>query len=71
MSEPAPPPEKGGGWRALRAVLWAFFGVRKGKDLERDLSQLRPLQVIVAGILGAAIFVLTIVTVVRMVTGKG
>lgn len=41
----------------MRAVLWSFFGVRRGHDLERDAGSLRPSQIIVAGLVGAAVLV--------------
>ena len=51
--------------RAFRAVISAFGGIGKGDALQRDLATLRPWQVIVAGLICAAIFVAVIVTVVR------
>jgi preprotein translocase subunit Sec61beta len=50
-------------------VLWAFFGIRKRKDYDSDAVRLTPGQVIVAGIIGAVLVVLTLVLVVRFVTG--
>ena len=49
-------------------VLWSFFGVRKRCNMEADLAQLRPVPVIAAGIAGAALFVLLLLTVVKIVT---
>ena len=49
-------------------VFWSFFGVRKKKDYESDSVSISPMQVIVAGIIGAALFVLTLVMVVKLVT---
>jgi hypothetical protein len=54
-------------WRTMQAVLWSFFGVRKKRDHESDLQTLNPLHVIVAGIIAAAIFVLTLIFIVRLV----
>jgi len=51
---------------AAKTVLWAFFGVRRGKD--HAAVRLTPLQIIVAAVVGAALFVLTIVSVVHLVT---
>lgn len=51
-----------------RAVFWSFFGVRKIKDYESDSVSISPLQVVVAGIIGAGLFVLTLVMVVKLVT---
>ena len=52
--------------QAAKTVFWAFLGVRRGHD--HASVKLTPLQIIVAGVVGAALFVLTIVTVVRFVT---
>ena len=51
-----------------KAVFWSFFGVRKKKDYDSDSASISPVQVIVAGIVGAALFVLTLVMVVKLVT---
>jgi hypothetical protein len=55
--------------RAVSAVLGAFIGIRKSAARDRDLASLRPVHVIVAGVIAAAIFVLTLVTLVRLITG--
>ena len=51
-----------------KAVFWSFLGIRKRSAHERDAVTLKPHQVIIAGIIGAIIFVLTLVMVVRIVT---
>ncbi len=57
---------------AAKMIFWAFFGVRRRKHGEFDASQLTPLQIVVAGILGGAVFVLVLVVVVRaVVMGHG
>jgi hypothetical protein len=62
---------KGSFAQTLRAVAWSFFGVRKGAEYEKDVSQLNPVHVIVAGIVAAALFVLGIVLLVRWVVTSG
>ena len=62
---------KGSFLGTLRAVGWSFFGVRKSADYERDLGQLNPLHLIIAGIGAAAVFVLLLVLIVRLVIGSG
>jgi hypothetical protein len=57
--------ESAGTLRAFRAVISAFTGIGRGKALHDDLATLRPWQVIVAGLICAAIFVTVIVTLVR------
>ena len=54
--------------RAVSAVLGAFIGIRKSSARDKDLASLKPIHVIVAGVLGAALFVLIIVTVVSLIT---
>ena len=51
-----------------KAVFWSFLGIRKRAAHEKDAVTIRPMQVIVAGVIGAAIFVLTLVMLVRFVT---
>ena len=57
--------------RTLFAVLWSFFGVRKAKDLERDVSELNPLHVVIAGVLVAALFVGALYVLVQWVIRSG
>jgi len=54
----------------IRAVFWSFLGIRRKAELDADVVRLKPAQVIVAGILGAALFVMTIVLVVRLVISQ-
>jgi hypothetical protein len=57
--------------RTVLAVLWSFFGVRKRKDLERDVSELNPLHLVVAGVLVAAVFVGALIALVNWVIRSG
>jgi hypothetical protein len=57
--------------RTLQAVAWSFFGVRKSAEYEKDVAQLNPLHVIVAGIVAAALFVGGLVLLVKWVIGSG
>ena len=57
--------------QTVRAVAWSFFGVRRSADYAQDVAKLNPVHVIIAGILGAAIFVATLVLLVRWVVGSG
>ena len=54
-----------------KAVFWSFFGVRKSRDLERDVGELNPLHIVIAGVLAAAIFVAVLVALVHWVIGSG
>ncbi len=55
--------------QTLTAVLWPFFGVRKGRDHDRDMASLNPVHVIITGIIAGDVFVVTLVTVVKVVLG--
>ncbi len=61
---------KAGPLAALKAVFWAFFGIRK-RQAHEEVSHLKPVHFVVAGLIGAAVFVLALVTLVRLITGKG
>ena len=54
----------------VKAVFWSFFGVRKKSDYEQDATQLNPVHVIIAGVMGALIFIVTLVLIVRAVVAK-
>ena len=58
-------------WGSLRAVMWSFFGIRKGSEYDKDVSQLNPLHVVVAGVLAAVLFVVGLLLLVNWVVGSG
>jgi Protein of unknown function (DUF2970) len=62
---------KGSFGQTLRAVAWSFFGIRRSADYERDVQRLNPVHVVVAGVLGAIVFVGLLVVLVRWVVGSG
>jgi hypothetical protein len=55
-----------GFFQAIVAVLWAFIGIRKGKASLADQG-VKPLHFIAAGLIATAIFVITLIAVVRIV----
>jgi len=57
---------KSGNLKAALAVFWSFFGVRKRRDYDADAQSLTPAQVIIAGLIGAAVFVLTMLLLVYL-----
>lgn len=58
-------------WQTLRAVGWSFFGVRKSAEWEKDVGQLNPVHLIVAGLLAAVLFVVVLVLLVQWVIASG
>jgi hypothetical protein len=67
-SSEAPAPRPASLADTIRAVFWSFFGVRRGKDMQRDAVTLRPLPVVLVGIAAAALFVLALVALVTFIT---
>jgi DUF2970 family protein len=56
--------------QVAKAVFWSFFGVRRGTEHEKDIAQIKPAQVVIAGLVGAAIFVLSLVLLVKFIIGR-
>lgn len=69
MSEPVATPRKATPLQVLKAVLSAFIGIRKRAAHEHDAVTLSPAQVIIAGIIAGVVFVLSLVALVRFITG--
>jgi len=61
-------PAKATPMQAAKAVFWAFLGIRKQKDYDTDAVSLTAVQVIIAGIIGAALFVAGLLILVNFVT---
>lgn len=57
--------------QTARAVIWSFLGIRRRADYAKDLAQLNPVHLVVAGVVGAALFVLMLVLLVRWVIASG
>ncbi len=51
-----------------KAVFWAFFGVRKESDHAADVLTLTLGQIVIGGIIGAALFVGSLLLLVKFVT---
>jgi hypothetical protein len=60
---------KGSFLQTMRAVGWSFFGVRKGAEHDRDMQQLNPVHVVIAGVIGALLFIGLLITIVSTVVG--
>ncbi|MBI2290509.1 MAG: DUF2970 domain-containing protein [Betaproteobacteria bacterium] len=61
-------PAKATPLQVAKAVLWSFFGIRKRAAYEKDAVSLTLPQVVVAGIIGALVLVLSLIVLVRLVT---
>jgi amino acid transporter len=71
VSKPVPEVRpKASALQVMRAVLWSFIGIRKSSGYADDVAKIRPAQVIVAGLLAAAVFVGSLVVLVKFLTAK-
>jgi len=57
-------------FRAFKAVLWSFLGIRSSEGYDKDRSTLSFKQVLFAGIVCVLIFVLSLFFLVRFLTAK-
>lgn len=75
--DPAPPkrdpPEApaAGFLQVLGAVFWSFLGIRKKAAGEHDMVTIKPVHVIVAGVLAAAALVCALLLLVMAITRQG
>ena len=53
--------------QSIIAVMWAFLGVRKKSGLQEDVASLSFVHIIIAGVLGALIFMGTLLLIVKAV----
>ena len=54
----------------MKAVFWSFFGIRKRSDYEKDAAQLNPVHVVIAALIGVAIFIGVLITLVKYAVSK-
>jgi hypothetical protein len=53
--------------RSFRVVAWSFIGIRKQSEFHADANSVKPVHVIVVGLLLALLFVLGLITVINLV----
>ena len=62
---------KGSFLQTMGAVAWSFFGVRKSGAFEKDVSQLNPVHLIIAGVVSAALLIVALLVLVNWVLASG
>ena len=67
MNSPMP---KGSLLRTVKAVGWAFLGIRKNSASQEDMGKLHPFHVIAVALLATAAFVGGLVALVHWVVAK-
>ena len=63
-------PKSASPMQVAKAVFWSFLGIRARAAHESDVTRLKPAQVIIAGLIGAAIFVLSLVLLVKFIVSS-
>ncbi len=58
---------KGSLLRTIRAVAWAFIGLRKGSEYQKDLERINPLHIIAVGLLAFFLLVFALIAVVNWI----
>jgi Protein of unknown function (DUF2970) len=53
--------------QSMKAVMWGFLGVRKKAGLQEDVASLSFVHIIIAGIVGALIFMAILLLIVKAV----
>lgn len=54
----------------MKAVFWSFLGIRKRSDYEKDAGSLNPVHVVIAGLIGVALFIGVLVMLVRIAVSQ-
>jgi hypothetical protein len=52
------------------AVFWSFFGVRKGRAMQQDTVTIKPVHVVIVGLVSGLVFVLALVALVKFITSN-
>jgi len=53
--------------QSMKAVMWGFLGVRKKAGLQEDVATLSFVHIIIAGVVGALIFMAILLLIVKVV----
>lgn len=55
---------------SMKAVIWSFFGLRRKSDFDQDEAKLNPVHVIIAALIGVALFIGLLITIVKFAVSK-
>jgi hypothetical protein len=53
-----------------KTIIWSFFGVRRRAAHDAETVHLSPVQILIAGVIGAAVFVLVLVALVKLIVAN-
>ena len=57
--------------QTVSAVAWSFFGIRKSSGYEQDIGKLNPVHVVIAGVIGALLFIAALALLVNWIIASG
>ena len=67
MTDDVPHKRKVAFLATVSAVLWAFLGVRRRADYQKDIDKLNPLHLMAVGLVLALVFVVGLIVLVNWV----
>jgi len=56
--------------QSMKAVMWGFLGVRKKAGLQEDVASLSFVHIVIAGVVGALIFMGVLLLIVKAVVSN-
>jgi len=71
MSHDRQPAPGGSFTQTVKAVAWSFFGIRKSAGQAQDVARIKPLHLVIVGLLAGALFVTVLALLVRWVVSSG
>ncbi len=63
--EPKTPASKPSFLHSVKLVAWSFLGIRSSKGYRDDLAKVNPIHVVVAGIVGALLLVIVLISLAK------
>ena len=64
------PGSSGSFFQSIKMIAWAFLGIRKNSDSQEDTAKINPFHIIVVGLVGVVILVISLIVMVGWVVGK-
>jgi hypothetical protein len=55
---------------AAKTILFSFLGIRRRSEHAAETVRLTPVQIVVAGVIGAAVLVLLLVALVKLIVAS-
>lgn len=56
--------------RSMKMVVWAFAGIRKSSASQEDLATVKPVHIVVAGVVVGVCFITTLALLVNWIVAK-